>query len=328
MEPVRSALRLRPAVVFAVALMVVWLVAYWHLGQIGWELVQFSASGPRALALYALGKYREAGRAYLEGRHGALQIQYTNDPSGYWALYRGHADEAARRATTTLELVPGSIEPVVTLGEIELDRGRLAEAIKSLASVLQRRPDHVDALLLLAVAAARDGDRDQAIDALNRALRSSSAGSRETIVYRVIELLGELQDRPAVQQPLCLLAHLHRYLRIFDGKHGPIAMDYARRAVESGDRPADAYLTLGIVHDKRGEHAEARKAIRRAVALDRRHAEALRWLAVEAANSGDVLTEYQLVRATFEAAPTDPFYYRDLERVVVGKLGTHSGWSS
>ncbi len=325
MEQARSALSLRPALVAAVVLMLIWLIAYWHLGQMGWELVQLSSSGPRALALYAFGKYREAGQTYLRGRHGPLRVQYANDPSGYWALYYGHADEAAQRANTTILLVPGSLEPVITLGEIALDRGRASDAMQSFAAVLRRRPDHTDALLLLAVAAAREGDRDRAIDALSRALRSSAAGSRETILYRVIELVGELRERPAGQQRACLLAHLHRYLRIFDGSHGPIAMDFARRAIASGDRPADAYLTLGVVHDKRGEYAEARSAMRHAVALDPRHAEALRWLAVEASNSGDGLAEYQLVRATFEAAPTDPFYYRDLERVVVGKLGDPQG---
>jgi tetratricopeptide (TPR) repeat protein len=318
-------MRLRPALIVAAALMVLWLIAYWHLSPLSWDLVQISRSGPRALALYLLGNYRDAGRAYRAGQQGRIRVPYVGDPTGYWAFLAGHLDEAEQRARTTLALVPTAVEPLVTLGEIALERGQPPEAVKSFTAALRRRPDHVDALYLGAVAAARAGDPAQAIRALNLALRSNSAGNRDTILYRIMELAGELRERPAGQRPLCLLAHLHRYLRIFDDRQGPTAMDYARQAINAGDRPADAYLTLGIVHDKRGEYAAARRAMLQAIETDPRHAEALRWLAVEAGNAGDVLVQYQMIKAAFEAAPTDPFYLEHLEQVVVAKLGDPLG---
>ena len=54
-----SAKRLRPAIVVAVGLMLLWLVAYWNLSPLSWDLVQLSRQGPRALALYVTGHYRE-----------------------------------------------------------------------------------------------------------------------------------------------------------------------------------------------------------------------------------------------------------------------------
>jgi tetratricopeptide (TPR) repeat protein len=143
-----------------------------------------------------------------------------------------------------------------------------------------------------------------------------------------MELTGELRVRPPAQQPLCLLAHLHRYLRIFDGTQGAIAMEYARRAVRAGDRPADAYLTLGVVHEKRGEHAEATLAIRQALDADPRHADALRWLGLQANAVGDVLLEYQFTKAAYEAAPNDPFYLRDLEYVMLARLDDPQGMAA
>jgi len=323
-----SPMRFRPALLAALALMVLWLVAYWHLSPLAWDLVQLSSSGPRALALYLTGNYRDAGRAYRSGQQGKLVAGYVNDPSGYWALRAGHPDEAERRAKTTLALVPTAVEPLITLGEIALERRQSPEAVTSFTAALRRQPDHVDALLLGAVAAARASDPSRAIESFNRALRTGSVGDRDTILYRVMELAGELRDRPVEQQPLCLLAHLHRYLRVFDDRQGPIAMDYARRAIRAGDRPADAYLTLGIVHDKRGEYGDARRAILGAIEADPHHAEALRWLAVEAGKVGDVLLEYELTQAAFEVAPTDPFYWRDLERVVLTKLGDPLGMAA
>jgi tetratricopeptide (TPR) repeat protein len=188
-------------------------------------------------------------------------------------------------------------------------------------AVLRQQPDHLDALYLGAVAMARAGETESAIQSLNRALRARSVGHRDTVLYRILELTGELRARPAQQQPLCLLAHLHRYLGIFDGRQGLPALDYARRAVEAGDRPAEALLTMGAVHDRRGEYAAAHQAMRQAIAVDPRQVDALRWLAMEAAAVGDLLTQYQMMTRVFEAAPLDPFYLPDLERVLVKNLG-------
>ena len=38
--------------------MLLWLVAYWYLSPLSWDLVQLSRQGPRALALYVTGHYR------------------------------------------------------------------------------------------------------------------------------------------------------------------------------------------------------------------------------------------------------------------------------
>ena len=330
-EPAYSsypAVRFRPAIGVAVVLALLWLTAYWRLSPMSWDLVQVSRSGPRALALYVAGNYRDAARAYRAGQQGRLDAQYMDDPTGYWALRSGHPDEAERRAHISLALVPTAVEPQITLGELALERGQRPEAARIFAAVLRRYPDHVDARYLGAVAMAHAGDSASAIESLNRALRANSAGERDTILYRIMELAGELSARPPGQQPLCLLAHLHRYLRIFDERQGLAAMDYAHRAIKAGDQPADAYLTLGIVHDKRGEYAEARRAMRQAIAMNPRHAEALRWLAVEADKVGDTLMQYQMMTRAFEAAPTDPFYLPDIERVLLAKLGDPLGMAT
>jgi tetratricopeptide (TPR) repeat protein len=320
--------RLRPALVVAMVLMSLWVVAYWQVSRTSMHLVQLSRSGPRALVLYFAGRYRDAGRAYRAGQRGPITVDYANDPAGFWAFRAGHLDEAEQRAKTTLDLVPSAVEPLVTLGEIAIERGDPQAAVNLLTTVLQRWPDHVDALYVGAVAMARAGEPDRAIRALNRGLRSNSAGTRDTILFHIMELSGELQERPTDQRPLCLLAHLHRYLRIFDARQSDIAMRYAHEAIAARDQPADAYLTLGIVLDKQGEYAAARRAMLHAIQEDPYHAEALRWLAVEAGKIGDLLLEYQMIKAAFEAAPTDPYYLDHLERVVVKKLGDPLGMAA
>lgn len=311
--------RFRLPILVAVGLALLWLIAYWRIHPLDGRLVQISRPG--ALVLYLAGNYRNAARAYRTGQQGEVEVRYADDPSGFWALRAGHQHEAERRAKTTLTLVPLAVEPQITLGELALERGQTSEAMRIFTAVLRRRPDHLDALYLGAVALARAGETGSAIQSLNRALRASSVGERDTILYRILELTGELRARPAPQQPLCLLAHLHRYLRIFDERQGLAAMDYARRAVDAGDRPAEAWLTLGVVQHKRGEYEAARRAMRQAIAVEPRQVEALRWLAIHAIAVGDLLTQYQMMTRVFEAAPLDPFFLPDLERVLVKNLG-------
>jgi tetratricopeptide (TPR) repeat protein len=325
--PGRAAIRLRPSIIAAAALMLLWLTGYWFVSQLHWDLIQISRQGPRALALYFAGNYRDAARAYREGQRGAPPVTYANDPAGYWALRAGDPTEAERRARTTLALVPSALEPRVTLGELALDRGRTADAVAAFDAVLTRWPAHADALYLRALAVART-DPARAIVDLNRGLRSSSVGDRDTILYRTMELAGELRARPAEAQPLCLLAHLHRYLRVFDDRQGTIAIDYARRAIAANDRPADAHLTIGIVLEKRGDHQAAQRAFRQAIAADPSHAHALWRLASHARSAGDTLLEYRMMTRAFEAAPTDPFYLPHLELVVSTRLDDPRGMAA
>lgn len=305
----------------AVALMAGWAQAYRRLSLMGSEFLPFSRAGVLGFTLYLRERYGDAARAYRQGLHGRVWATYNADPSGFFALRAGDLTLAQRRAGTTLMLVPGSIEPTLTLGEIALERGQFRQALVHFDEILARQSEHADALLLSAIAAARLGEHGRAIDAMNRALRHSTAGRRDTLLFRFMELAGDLADPPPAQRPLCLLAHIHRYLRIFDEASGPVAIAYARQAIAAGDRPADAYLAIGIVHDKRGEHVEALKAMQQAVAIDSRHAEAYRWAAVEAGRLHDPALEYRMIRAAFEAAPTDPFYLPPLERVVLNWFG-------
>jgi tetratricopeptide (TPR) repeat protein len=305
----------------AIAVMGLWGLAYQRLSTMSHTFFRASGAGLRGLALYLQGDWAEAARSYRAGLSAWRRIEYPDDPSGAFALTAGDLTGGERRARSTLRLLPSALEPRLTLGEVALDRGEYAAALGHFRDVLDRTPDDVDALLLSAVARGRVGDEAGAIGAMSRALRQGSAGSRATLMFRMLELAGDLGAPDRRSRSLCLLAHLHRYLRIFDEAHGEIAADYATQAIAAGDRPADAYIVLGIVHDKRGRYREALAAFQRAAAINPRHAEAYRWAAVEARRLHDPLLQYHMVRAAFEAAPGDPFYLDPLERVVLGWFG-------
>jgi tetratricopeptide (TPR) repeat protein len=212
--------------------------------------------------------------------------------------------------------MPEGVEALVTLGEVALDRGQATLALEHFDDVLRRRPDHADALFLSSIALARAGRTSAAVTRLNEALRYGTTGSRPTILFRLMELTGDLSAPPWDGRPLSLLAVLHRYLRIFDPAHAALALDYARAAIAAGDQPAEAWVTTGVIHAKRDDHEAAAAAFRKAIETNPRQAEAYRWLALGASYRGDYLTAYQMMRAAFEAAPRDTFYLTEVESLV------------
>jgi len=314
-------LGLHPSIVLALVLMSLWMVAYRRLDGIGEEFYEPSIAGVRAFALYLNGRYGDAARAYRQAHRGPVWANDANDPTGAYAVAVGDDALGEQRARAALAVAPEAIEPRVTLAEVALDRGDLAEASRELAAALTVQRHHVDALYLSAVVHGRTGRAGEAIDALNLALRSGKAGERRATLFRLLELAGDLEAGPAATRPLCLLAHLFRYLRIFDSAHAARALTYGVQAVAANDRPADAWLTIAVIHNKRGQHEKAMQAARHALAADPNHAEAYRWAAVEARRRGDLLLQYRMSRKAFESAPTDPFYLEDLAQVVLTGLG-------
>jgi tetratricopeptide (TPR) repeat protein len=309
-------------IVLAIAVMVVWGVAYQRLILMDGVPLYLSRPGLQGLILYLRSDWGGAARAWRAAAQGRSP-QYIDDPAGAYAVRAGDLPLAERRARTTLTLVPSALAPQLTLAEIALDRGRPAEAVELLEAVLKRYPDHVDALLLTAIARARKDDDRAAIAAISRALRHNRVGSRPTLFVRVLELAGDLAAPDRARRPLCLLAHVHRYLRIFDEAHGQIAIDWARQAIAARDRPADAYLVVGIALDKRGRHLDALQAFQQAIALDSRHAEALRWAGVQGFNVNDPVLRYRMARAALEAAPDDPHYLAPVDEIVTRWYGDH-----
>jgi tetratricopeptide (TPR) repeat protein len=144
---------------------------------------------------------------------------------------------------------------------------------------------------------------------------------RITTFLAVLDTMGSLERLPARQRPWCLSAHYARYLRIMDEQHADTALAYARRAVRARDHADDAYLTMGIVYEKRRQPNRALRMALKAIELNPRNAEALRWAAFLYAQRGDLLNEYRMIRAAFDAAPHDAFYIRHLDHVLMEKLG-------
>ncbi|MGI0016465.1 MAG: tetratricopeptide repeat protein, partial [Nitrososphaera sp.] len=280
-----------------------------------------SLHSARGLALYLIGDYSGATRAY-RAHYKQIYENYLDPADNEWyALMRGDLLKAKELSQKSLQENPSSIHPLLTLGEIALEENAFDEALSLFDKVLKKNKDQFDALLLSSVAYARSRAFEKAIESLNRALRYNRIQSRTTSFLRALEVTGDLTQLPSRERPWCLLAHYHRYLRIFDPTKGRTAIRYAEKAIQAGDRPDDAYLTMGIVHTKHWNTDIALQAFLKAIDVNQKNAEALRWAARTYSKRGDVGNEYRFVRAAYEVAPMDPYYADALHHVVTEKLG-------
>ena len=284
-----------------------------------------SWEGVQGLARYAGGDLSGAARAYRadlqrEARAAGDTVQPVTD---LLALLRGDAAEAARLAREALRRDPDDVGALLTLGQLELDRDAPREALVLLARVHERAPDQFDAWLLEAAARARLREFDRATDALKRALRTDTVEARRTSFLTALAATGDLDDLPAEGQPRCLLAHFHRYLRIYDEARGGTAIRYAEEAIKRGNRPGDAHLTIGVVHLRQGRSSPALDSFSSAIAADPANAEASRWASQVYRQRGDLAAVHQALRAAFDASGREFFYAEELYRFLVGELGDY-----
>ncbi len=311
----------RGRVILAVAILVLWVLVRQQISQMDERFFQPSLSGTKGLAFYMVGDYTGAARAYRAHFRELYQKERTAADPGWDALLRGDLQAAEEISRKALEKDASAIGPLLTLGEIALEKDAPDQALGIFERILETAPDQYDAHLLSSVAQARSGAYGKAIDSLNQALRTNRIESRITSFLRALQTMGNLARLPKEGKPLCLLAHYYRYLRVFDPSNGRIAVAYAKKAIASGDRPPDAHLTLGVIYAKEEKREKALNAFLKAIELDPKHAEALRWAAALYSSRGDILNQYRMIKAAFEAAPQDPFYTNHLDDVLVEKLG-------
>jgi tetratricopeptide (TPR) repeat protein len=294
-----------------------------RLGQMDGVWFQLSLHGARALVLYGANDLEGAAKAYWQHFANAdFGKRVWTDPA-LDALARGARDRARSLATTAAAERPRDVGAQLTLAEVALASGAPAEALAAGERALALDEERFDALLLSALAHARLDRPGAAIDLMNRGLRTGRVGRRTTTFLLALETTGWLAERPANARPLCLLAHLHRYLRIYDDANGRTALAYARQAIAAGDRPADGHFSIGMVRARQDRKDEALQEFQAAIRIDPSHALSLREASNVYRQRGDLWNAYLLTKAAFDATPSDFFYAEYHYELLINELGNY-----
>jgi tetratricopeptide (TPR) repeat protein len=312
----------RARLVLALLAMLGPVLVYHQLGGMDERLHPRSWRTTEAFARYMAGDYRGAAYAYRADLQDRVAIHREHVDPLFAALLEGRPADARSRAEEQLSR-GFSADALLTLGELALADGQPQAALDTVQKVLQVERDEYDAWLLASVAYARLRQYPAAVDAMIHALRQNRTERRITSFLVILETAAELGARPSTERPECLLAHYHRYLRIYDRSEGPVAIRHARRAIAANDQPDAAWVTIGLVYRKQGKRDAAFSAYQQATRLNPRNPEAFRQLGLEYSDRGDLVNEARSYRAAFEAAPDDEYHAANLFYVLTEKLGDY-----
>lgn len=288
------------------------------------RLFQASVPGAQGLGYYLTGHYGKAAASYRTHlRDGGWRQWDMGDPA-YRALLQGDIATATQAVDQQLETHPNAAFALLTRGEVALAQRDFRAALLYFGQILEHDETHADALLLTAVTYTYAQDPNQAIDTLQRLLRSNRVEARLTTFLWTLETVDELQEGSPDGLRWCLLAHYYRNLRIYDPSNAPLAAKAAYRAIELGGRPDDAYVTLGVIEDNHGDYDRALSFFLQAIDLNPLNADAFRWAAnIYRHRGSDLLNEYQMWKGAVEASPKDQFHRANLIAFLTERFGDY-----
>lgn len=283
-----------------------------------------SSAGVQGLAYYLTGHYSDAASAYRAHLRGGGWREWTTGDPAYALLLQGNLPDASREAEAQLGKQPDDIQAFLTRGEVALEQGDFRRASALFALALEKDENHFDALLLTAIAQTLADEPGRAIDALRRALRTSSGGQRITALLWGLQVAGELRQENLDGMQWCLLAHYYRYLRIFDPSNAALAANAAHQAIGMDGRTDDAYITLGVLEEKTGDYDAALPFFLKAIDINPRNAEAHHWAAnIYRHRGSDLLNEYRMWKGAFDADSSDAFYRNGLIAFLSERFGDY-----
>ncbi|WP_053379863.1 tetratricopeptide repeat protein [Nitrospira moscoviensis] len=311
-------------VVLGIIVAILFLYARERIEEMDGRLFQASFHGAQGLAYYLTGHYAKAATAYRAHLRDGGWRQWDTGDHAYRALLQGDVATAALAADQQLATQHDDLLALLTRGEVALAQRDFHAALLHFDQILEHDETHADALLLTAVAHTYAQAPNQAIDTLNRLLRSNRVEARLTTFLWTLEAVDELQEGTPDGLRWCLLAHYYRNLRIYDPSNAPLAAKAAYRAIELGGRPDDAYVTLGVLEDKRGDYDRALSFFLQAIDLNSLNAEAFRWAAnIYRHRGSDLLNEYQMWKGAVEASPKDQLHRANLIAFLTERFGDY-----
>ncbi|RPH56101.1 tetratricopeptide repeat protein, partial [bacterium] len=169
------------------------------------------------------------------------------------------------------------IEPWLDLAQAQIRRSRPADAERTLRDVLARHPEDPQALELLALARAAQGNADDAIEILRRVLALPSISDRAEAEYNLARLLTV---RGRVEE----------------------AEEHLKKAVAARPNLVTAWYHLGEIRAGLGRNDEALPCWRRALEIDPTHTKSYLSLARALLAAGDRDEALRLLRHGAQAA--------------------------
>ncbi|MCL2600547.1 MAG: tetratricopeptide repeat protein [Treponema sp.] len=187
----------------------------------------------------------------------------------------GRLDAAAAVVGEILAREPNNREALFTAGELDIARGRPAEALVRYRRALGRFPDDRRLLISLALVSGSMGDTDSALTFINRALTQHPDDHR--VFFYAAYIHAQVGNIPrAINYSEMALRHRPGYapartllgnLRFLNGQFTEAAR-LANEAIAANRNDMGAWYLRGLSYTRLGQHSQAITVLGNALAID------------------------------------------------------------
>jgi len=241
------------------------------------RLNQAHAEGTAALAecYYELGEFDETLEWVRKARTLARSSSSVTILEAVTLIALGRLDDASRVISEVLAREPYNREALFAAGELDIARGRSAEALLRYRDAVQRYPDDRRLLISLALVSGSLGDNDAALTFINRALARHPDDFRvfyyaahinaqaNRLTQAILYSEMALGYRPGYGPARSLLANL----RYRNGEYAEAAR-LADEAIAANREDMGAWYLKGISYIRLGRSSEALAVLENAAGID------------------------------------------------------------
>jgi cellulose synthase operon protein C len=241
-------------------------------------------------------------------------------------ILKNRTDEANKLNEAFLQSNAKDEEGLTYRGEIQMAQGKIAEAVRTLQSVITTDPDMAVAHYQLGLALNRSGDLDRAASEWREAVKIHPEmldGYRMLAGYSArkgdMSALQEYTTRIITLAPAVPDGYALRAVAYMGQKQYPAAEQDARKAIQLAPQAAIGYLQMGNLTALQGNFSQAENWYKQTLSRDKNSAEALGGLVKVYLAQKKADKALATVNQQIEQAPDNSSFYNLLALVQTSK---------
>jgi tetratricopeptide (TPR) repeat protein len=272
-------------------------------------LLQFTATGIKALSLYELGQYSKASQAWRD-HYGLLY-----DPNLIEILKAALRKQIAQN--------PDKIDNYLRLADLQFSVADYPNALITYQNALQKNKNVYEAKIGLASSLAIQGKHHESQAAFEDLLNQGSNGKNKTGFLNFLVALDRLERSsiPNKEDLYLTLAYAYRYLSTIDHRKSHEVIAYADRTIATKKNLDRALFCKGVIYAKEKNYELALEQFSRVLQLSPLNSEACNRMAYIYGEVGNMEMELEYYKRAAETEEKNPTYAFNLGQILLRKYG-------
>jgi len=272
-------------------------------------LLQFSATGLKALSLYELGQYSKASQAW--------RIHYG-------LLYDPNLTEILKAALhKQIAENPDKIDNYLRLADLQFSGADYPSALITYQNALEKNKNVYEAKVGLASSLAIQGNYHESQAAFEDLLNQGNNGKNIAGFLNFLVALDKLEGSsiPNKEDLYLTLAYAYRYLSTIDQRKYEEVIDYANKTISTKKNLDRALFCKGVIYTKERNYELALEQFSKLLQLSPLNSEAYNRMAYIYGEVGNMEMELEYYKKAAAAEEKNPSCAFNLGQILLRKYG-------